>query len=75
MALYIVVRHPRNVHPRWQGSVWLDDNRILSITTTPQVAAQCRTADIVYIHRCGWKPPPPGGDYVNPIISCSATVA
>jgi hypothetical protein len=72
MALYIVVRHRKNVHPRWENE-WTDDDRILSITTTPQVAEQCRDADVVYVHRCGWQPE--GGEYVSPVIACSARVA
>jgi len=52
---------------------WIDDDRILSITTTPEVAEQCKNADIVYFHRCGWKPE--GGEYVNPTVCCSARIA
>src|SRR5690349_3614661 len=73
MALYVVVRHPKNTHPKWTGNVWTSDDLLRSIVTTPEVAEQCRNADIVYVHRCGWKPD--GGKYVEPVICCSAKTA
>jgi hypothetical protein len=72
MALYVVVHHRNDVHPRWRGNIWIDDDRIASITTTPLVADQCRVADRVFVHRCGWRPR--GGRPVGPVVSCVAVV-
>jgi len=72
MSLYIVLHHRRDPHGRWRANLWHDDDRIASITTTPQVASQCQAETTVHVHRCAWKPR--GGKYVGPIISCSAVV-
>lgn len=73
MFLHIIVQHPSNFHPKWRGNTWEDHDRILSITTTPKVAEQCRNANIVYVHRSGWKPQ--GEAFIRPSIACSAKVA
>jgi len=67
VALYIVVHHRGNVHLNWKKHDWADDDHIRNITTTPKVAAQCHDADIIYVHRCGWKK-------AQPSICCSAKV-
>jgi hypothetical protein len=66
-SLYIVLRHRGNRHENWKDNDWADDDHIRSITTTPKVAAQCQEADIVYVHRCGWK-------NILPSICCVAKV-
>jgi hypothetical protein len=74
MALYIVVHHRLDApHDKWKANKWHDDDRIASITTTPEIAEACRKADVVYVHRCCWKPK--GGRYVKPSISCAARVS
>ena len=72
-VLYIVVLHPDDAQ-EWKN-VWSndDDRKLLSITTTPKVAKQCRDAEVIYVHRCGWRPP--GGKYVEPLIAWVVKVA
>ena len=65
-VLYIVVQHPKNSPQKWKN-IWLDDDRLESITTTRTVAGQCSKEDTIYVHRCGWKS-------IRPTISCSVRV-
>jgi hypothetical protein len=71
MALFLVVRHQGNKDQRWANK-WLDDDRLQTITTTPQIGDLCEAARIagerVFVHRCGWKPD-------TPLICCSVKVA
>jgi hypothetical protein len=68
MALYVVLHHRLNPHPKWMENKWQDDDCIERITTDPVTADLCRRKEIVYIHRCGWK-------RIPPITSCSVRVA
>jgi hypothetical protein len=68
-VLYIVLHHRNNPHNKWKDNQWLDDDRVASITTTPEVAEQCKQQGIAYVHRCGWKE-----RRIKPTISCSAMV-
>jgi len=69
-SLYVVVRHSRNPAQTFKN-VWLDDDRLLSITTTDEIGRLClkaqRDCKVVYVHRCGW-------DKVPPTICCSVSV-
>ncbi len=74
MALYVVVHHPKDTpHEKWPVNKWHDGDRIASITTTREIAEACRRADVVYVHRCCWKPM--GGRYVPPAVSCVGRVS
>lgn len=68
MALYVVLHHRLDPHPKWRDNKWLDDNCVQQITTDPETANLCRQAELVYIHRCGLK-------RIRPITSCSVRVA
>jgi hypothetical protein len=70
MALYLVVRHRQNPNQPFHN-IWLDDELLKSIQTTPEIGEFCSKAKVqnhlVYIHRCGYE------DY-SPVICCSAHV-
>lgn len=68
MALYVVLHHRLDPHPKWRENKWLNDDCIERITTDPETAGLCRANEVVYIHRCGWK-------RISPITSCSVRVA
>jgi len=72
MALYLVLRHPRNPEQVWSNS-WQPDNRLVdAIMTTREVARLCEEAhsgnEYVYIHRCAW-----AGD--SPEITCRSKIS
>src|ERR1700737_1809154 len=78
--LYIIIRHRDDTlqkyrRPQYRNR-WFDDDRVERITTTPHVAGECKkqmeSDEIVYVHRCGWKPK--GKPPVPPTISCSVRV-
>ena len=70
MNLYIVVRHRQDPKQKWANS-WLDDERLESITTSPEIGWMCNIAkekgERVFVHRCGW-------GKVQPVVCCSAIV-
>jgi hypothetical protein len=72
MALYLVVWHQQDKREQQWVDVWLDDDRLQSITTTSEIGRFCASAksdgERVYIHRCGW-----GG--VEPRVCCSVIVS
>ena len=72
LSLYLVLHHPGDPHPNWTDNKWQDDDRVERITTDPATAEECRRAEIVYIHRCCWKPE--GRKRVGPLTSCSVRV-
>jgi uncharacterized protein YjbI with pentapeptide repeats len=69
-VLHIKVRHQSEPHRDWLDNQWLDDDRILSIVTYPELADLCEpliaTGAPVRIHRCGYKHPD--------VICCEAAV-
>ena len=73
MALYVVLHHRLDPHPKWKENRWLNDDCIEQITTDPETTALCRQSEIVYIHRCCWKPE--GRKRIPQITSCSVRVA
>jgi hypothetical protein len=58
MALYVVLRHPKNPEQTW-SNVWQSDDRLVDgIMTNGDVAPLCeaaqRSGQYVYVHRCTW---------------------
>jgi hypothetical protein len=57
MNFYIVVHHRKDSNQPWKNQ-WLDDNRIVTITTTRDIGAYCQnligTNRIIFVHRCAW---------------------
>ena len=79
-ALYLILRHRDDKTRKYRRAQyrnhWIDDERVKSISTTPHVANECRKErekqEIVYVHRCGWKPK--GKPTIPPTISGSVRV-
>jgi hypothetical protein len=71
MALYVVLRHPRNPEQVWSNGWRPDDRLVDAIMTNGDVAPLCEqaraTGEYVYVHRCAW-----GG--ADPAITSRAKV-
>jgi hypothetical protein len=69
---YIVVRHP--LAPRTFKNIWLDDDRLDTITTTEEIGLRCGEAikrkERIFVHRCGYVEA-----NASPCIICSVKVA
>ena len=70
-VLHIIVRHKNNPHPKYPNQ-WLDDRRIKSIVTYPEIADLCRplvgTDTAVRIHRTAHMSSPP-------VVCCETRVS
>ncbi len=71
MGLYLVVHHRLDPNQSWSNE-WIDDQRLQTILTTPEVGELCARAQQhgqeVFVHRCEW-----GG--VPPTVCCKVKVA
>jgi hypothetical protein len=68
--LHVVVRHRLAETQKWTN-IWIDDDKLESITTTCEIGSLCSRAmesgESVFVHRCAWK-------NFQPRVCCSAKV-